>query len=161
MNPKTIVTGLALLFFAGLTLPAQQTVPATGGDAAGMGGSASFTVGQVAFSPLNGPNFVVSEGVQQAYEIATSSIGEGTGFEIEILAYPNPTTGNLNLRINHPIPEDLSYQVFDFRGVLVEQQPLYQSMSAIDLQDLAEGVYTFSLLQNNTLIKTLRIVKTK
>ena len=44
---------------------AQETIPASGGDAKGSGGSVSYSVGQLFYRIYPGTNGSVAEGVQQ------------------------------------------------------------------------------------------------
>ena len=57
---------LAALFSSSFCANAQDAIPATGGDATGSGGSASYTVGQIGYTTNTGTNGSVAEGVQQA-----------------------------------------------------------------------------------------------
>ena len=52
---------------------AQQTTISSGGDAAGIGGKVTYSVGQVAWNILTGTNGSVIQGVQQPYEISVIS----------------------------------------------------------------------------------------
>lgn len=63
---------LSVLFLSGLGLTglqAQQTVPATGGNATGSGGTVNYTVGQAAYTTQTGSNGTITQGVQQPFEI--------------------------------------------------------------------------------------------
>ena len=99
MKYKKLKLSAVLLLGLGLTgLQAQESVNATGGDALGSGGSASYSVGQVVYTTNTGTNGSVAQGVQQAFEISVvTSIEEAQG--ITLLAYPNPTTDYLTLFI--------------------------------------------------------------
>jgi hypothetical protein len=60
---KCIVALIALcLFEYGTTIQAQNTIPASGGNASGSG-TASYSVGQVMYQTHTGTNGSVSEGV--------------------------------------------------------------------------------------------------
>ena len=67
---KTLKT---LLFF-GMMLGmygygyAQESVNAAGGDATGMGGTASYSVGQVVYTTIGENGTTVAQGVQQAFD---------------------------------------------------------------------------------------------
>ena len=68
---------LLLLFFGFKSIQAQKTVPASGGEASGNKGSASYSIGQMIYTSNVGTNFSRTEGVQQSYEITlTTSIKE-------------------------------------------------------------------------------------
>ena len=47
-----------------LAVNAQTTIATTGGNAAGSGGSFSYTVGQISYSTVSGTNGSVAQGVQ-------------------------------------------------------------------------------------------------
>lgn len=52
------------------SLQGQSTIPATGGNATGSGGSVSYTAGQATYQTSEGTTGTVAQGVQQPYEIS-------------------------------------------------------------------------------------------
>ncbi|MFA5432205.1 MAG: hypothetical protein WC319_04945 [Candidatus Paceibacterota bacterium] len=102
MRYKRLKLSAILLLGLGLTgLQAQTSVNATGGNALGGGGSASYSVGQVVYATNTGTNGSVAQGVQQPYDISVvTEIEEAKGINLSILAYPNPTTDYLTLSID-------------------------------------------------------------
>ncbi len=86
------------LLWAGFA-QAQESTNASGGDATGTGGTASYSVGQVVYTTNTGSTGSVAQGVQHAYEIFTLGIKE-TELNISLTAFPNPTTENLTLQIS-------------------------------------------------------------
>ena len=64
---KTIL--LTLFFFITQIIFSQETLSTSGGNASGLGGSSSFTVGQVFYTSNSSIAGFVSQGVQQAFEI--------------------------------------------------------------------------------------------
>ena len=67
---RKILSIFFLLGFCIAIVQGQQTIPATGGNASGSGGSVSYTVGQILNSSISGSNGTVVQGVQQPYEIS-------------------------------------------------------------------------------------------
>ena len=67
---KTILAVCSALFFS-IELQAQEIPIASGAVATGIGGSSSYTVGQVVYTTNTGSNGSVAQGVQQPYEIST------------------------------------------------------------------------------------------
>jgi hypothetical protein len=67
-----IVILIALLFLCTVPIAmyAQDTTPASGGNATGTGGSVSYTIGQIVYTTNSGTNGSLSQGVQQPYEIS-------------------------------------------------------------------------------------------
>ncbi len=73
---------LTALFLVGLGLMgarAQNAVSAGGGNLPGIGGSVSYTIGQVSYNTIASCNGLFSQGVQQPYEIQTSISGSVNG----------------------------------------------------------------------------------
>ena len=138
---------------------AQQTVPASGGDAVGSGGSSSYTVGQVVYTTNNGANGSVAQGIQQPYEISTLVGLEVTEINLELSAYPNPTNNVIHLSIGNHKNEKLSYQLYYIQGRLLVGKPVKDNRTNIVLQDFSGSSYLLNVLDNNQLIKTFRIIK--
>ena len=150
-------TALLLLAISCGSINAQTAVAATGGDASGSGGSASYTVGQIVYTTATGTTGSVSQGVQQPYDISiTVGIEEKT---IGLAAFPNPTKDQLNLSVTGFTTQQYSYQLYDASGKLVESDKVSSSTTSINTQALTPGVYILSVLDNNLIIKTFRIIK--
>ena len=139
---------------------AQQTVPASGGDAVGSGGSSSYTVGQVVYTTNTGANGSVAQGIQQPYEISTLVGLEVTEINLELTAYPNPTNNVIHLSIGNYDNEKLSYQLYDIKGRLLEVKQIRENFTSIVLQEFLGSTYLLNVLDNNQLIKTFKIIKT-
>ncbi len=154
---KLMSAALLLLALSNGSLNAQIAVPATGGDASGTGGSASYTVGQVVYTTATGSAGSVSQGVQQPYEVSiTVGVEKKT---ISLSAFPNPIKDQLNLSIIGFTNQQYLYQMFDASGKLVKSEKISSSTTSISAQQLTPGVYLLSVLDNNSIIKTFRIVK--
>ena len=149
-----------LFHFLVLTgLQAQETIPSSGGEATGAGGSSSYTVGQVVYTTNTANSGSLAQGVQQAYEISTSVGIEVTEINLELVAYPNPTNSLLTLNIGNYNNEKLIYQLYDIQGMLLDSKQLVNSSTTINAQKLSVGTYLLNVLDNNSLIKTFRIIR--
>jgi len=129
----------AILFIGlGLTgLQAQEAIPASGGNASGSSGTTSYTVGQVVYTTNTGTNGSVAQGVQQPYEISVvSGIEQAEYIQLECSAYPNPTTDFLTLKVENFDNENLSYQLFDISGKLLENKELTGNETPLGWQTL-------------------------
>ena len=71
MRNMKISVSTVFLFLCSPFLYAQQSTNAGGGDATGTGGSAAYSVGQVAYTSNIGTGGTESQGVQQTYIIST------------------------------------------------------------------------------------------
>jgi hypothetical protein len=103
---------LVILCICGYSTPlkGQETIPATGGNVSGSGGSVSYTVGQILYNTISGTNGTLAQGVQQPYEISVvTGIEEALGISLEIVVFPNPATDFINLKIENYDVQNLRY----------------------------------------------------
>ena len=148
------------LFSSGIIL-AQESVNTSGSIATGSGGTASYTVGQVAYTSSLGSNGSVSAGVQQAYTITATTGVDETNFNIEASVYPNPTTDLLVLSVNE-LKEDFKYQVLDMAGKLLINGKLTNTQTQLDFSSYAAGSYYVNIISNqNQNMKTFQVIKNK
>ena len=87
---------LAGLLWGGMT-QAQESANSSGGDASGKGGSVAYSVGQVVYTTNTGSKGTVAQGVQEPYEISIVLGIDNLTINLELTAYPNPTTSYLTL----------------------------------------------------------------
>ena len=159
MKHKKTITSIAFLLLGLGGLHAQEALPATGGEATGAGGSSSYTVGQVVYTTNTANTGSLAQGVQQAYEISTPVGIEVTEINLELVAYPNPTNSLLTLNIGNYNNEKLTYQLYDMQGMLLDSKQVINSSTTINAQKLSVGTYLLNVLDNNSLIKTFRIIR--
>ena len=150
---------LTVTFLLSVSLQAQEGFSASGGKAQGTAGSSSYTVGQTVYGTYTGSNGSVAQGVQQAYEIVELLGAEIAAIKLELVAYPNPTQETLTLKINNYKNESLTYQLYDLQGKLWDSQSLKGAQTQLEMNDLAVGSYLLSIQDEETLIKTFRIIK--
>ena len=155
-------TALLLLAISCGSLNAQTAVVATGGDASGSGGSANYTVGQVVYTTIIGTEGSLSQGVQQTYKLiitTSNGIDEKNHRLISLSAYPNPAKDQLNLGVEGFTNQQYIYQMYNASGKLVKSDKVLSGTTSINVQQLTPGVYLLSVLDNNSIIKTFRIIK--
>ena len=155
---KRYIIAIWLLFTSSIVY-SQETATTAGGEATGAGGSSSYTIGQVVYTTNSANNGSLAQGVQQAYEISTPVGIEVTEINLELVAYPNPTNSLLTLNIGNYNNEKLIYQLYDIQGMLLDSKQLVNSSTTINAQKLSVGTYLLNVLDNNTLIKTFRIIR--
>jgi hypothetical protein len=151
---------LTLFFLCLLQLSySQETVPSTGGDAIGTGGTSSFTVGQVFYTSNTSSTSSVSQGVQQAFEIQTLSNPGLLKVQLTAVTYPNPTTDYIVLKIRDTALENLQYSLFDLNGKTIVSKKITTSSTEINMRNFTIGVYLLKLTKKNQPIKTFKIIK--
>ncbi len=156
---RHLKTTLAAIFvlLATIELQAQESPTASGGEATGTGGTASYSVGQVVYTTNTGTNGSVAQGVQQPYEIsATVGINE-TSINLELSVFPNPTVNYLTLKAEKT--EGLSYQLFDMQGKVIENKKVTASNTTIKMEGLPTATYFLKVTEESQAVKTFKIIK--
>jgi hypothetical protein len=160
VNKKLVLCAVFLIFIGISGLQAQVAIPASGGNASGSGGITSYTVGQVVYTTNTVTNGSVSQGVQQPFEIlVVSGIEQAKGINLECSAYPNPTADFFNLNVENFNNENLSYQLFDISGKLLENKKLTSSETRIDMNNHVPTIYFLKVMDNQIEVKTFKIIK--
>ena len=161
MRHKKLKLSAVLLLGLGLTgLQAQTAVTATGGDASGSGGTVAYSVGQVVYTTNTGTNGSVAQGVQQPFEISVvTGIEEAKGINLMVSAYPNPTTDFLTLKVENYDNTNLSYQLLDMNGKLLESKKLECNQTSIVMSNLVPVTYFLKVIQGEKEVKTFKIIK--
>jgi len=161
MRHKRLKLSAVLLLVLGLTgLQAQTSVNATGGNASGSGGSASYSVGQVVYTTHTGTSGSVAQGVQQPYEISVvTGIEEAKGINLTVSAYPNPTTDYLTLEVKEFELSNLNFQLHDMQGKLLQSEKITGNQTSIVMNNLVPATYFVKVIQNGKEVKSFKIIK--
>jgi hypothetical protein len=160
-NVNSLRLAILLTFaFSFSIATAQTSVNASGKDASGSGGSASYSVGQVVYTTNTGTSGSVAQGVQQPYEISiVTEIEEAKGINLSVSAYPNPTTNFLQLKVESEKLKDLSYQLYDMTGKLLQNKKLTGTETQIDMNSYVPATYFVRVIVESTSIKEFKIIK--
>lgn len=152
---------LALIPFIGLTLTlhAQRNTVAAGGDAAGSGGSVSYSIGQVDFLSMSTVEGSVSQGVQQPYEIFSMDLQEVQGLELTLTAYPNPAKEDLWLQVRDAQGLPVVWMLNDVSGRALAVDVLKADRMPIPITGLPPALYILQVRRAGELVKSFRIIK--
>ena len=151
---------LSVLFLGlGLTAQAQQATTATGGNASGSGGTVAYSVGQIFYTTNTGTTGSEAQGVQQPYEISIVLGIDNHSINLELSAYPNPTTNNLTLNVGKAELSTLNFQLYDISGKLIEIRKIISSTETIGMANLPSTTYFLKVSNNNNEVKTFKIIK--
>lgn len=152
-----------LLFLVSLFISSlgysQRDVVSSGGDASGSGGTASFSVGQVAYRSASGTSGNVNDGVQQPFEIFTLSIPEMEGSFAAAL-FPNPATVAVILSIDRAQENaDLHYELVDLAGKHIRNGKITENETSINVEGLPEACYFLNVTEANKRVKSFKLLK--
>jgi hypothetical protein len=158
---KPILCILSFLCLGFITSNAQELPMSSGGDAAGSGGSASYSIGQITYSTNIGTTGSVAQGVQQPYELSITTGQDELGINLNLSAFPNPTTDYLILQVDDLSISPFFYQLCDLSGKMIDQQEITNSQTRIIMESLSMSSYFLKVIRNHEVVKIFKIIKTK
>ena len=159
-HAKNFLSLLLLIGFGITTLQAQSTIPATGGNGTGAGGTVSFSVGQVVYTTTTGTSGTVAQGVQHPYEISVVTAIENTkGINLECIVYPNPTRGLVKLVVESFDYDNMQFRLYDINGVLLQDKKVESRETEISIENLSSSIYFLKIINNNLEVKVFKIIK--
>lgn len=162
MKHKQLVLSTMCLLVIGLTqMQAQETLPATGGDASGSGGTVSYTIGQLFYTANSGAGVTIIQGVQQPYEISTIGIDapEEISLDYGFKVYPNPTLDIVVLKVEDYEIENLSFMLYDMKGKILKNGKVSSNETNISMANYAASTYLLKVIDNRKEVKSFRIIK--
>ena len=143
-----------------ITITAQNTIPASGGNASGSGGTASYSIGQIVYIKSSGMNGTATQGVQQPYEIsALTGIEEAKDALLEFVVYPNPTTDFIKLSVKNFELNNLKFQLYDTKGGVLQVGNIISDETDISMQNRLPSTYFLKVIQGKKEIITFKIIK--
>lgn len=154
---KTLfILGFLLL---GTVLNAQNNTVTTGKTAIGTNGSATYSIGQIDYQTNSGSSGIISQGVQQAFEIVTLSTNDIPQIQLVATVYPNPTVQNITLAIKEYDLTDVAYTLFDLQGRIISNGKISQNETQIEMSHLQAAHYFLKVSKANKDLKTFKIIK--
>jgi len=149
-----------------LPSPPQKEEPASshsfntlGGVISGSGGTVSQSVGQLVYSSESSEGGSLAQGVQRPYRLASVEMAASAP-ALNFTVLPNPTDGNLLLRLSGKPEENPLYKVTDLQGRELLQGRVSFPDTPVRLSGFASGTYLIQI--RNTLnkpLQTLQIIK--
>ena len=156
---------LVSIFLAGYgftNLLAQEANTASGGEASGSGGSASYSIGQIVYAADTATTGSLTPGVQQAFEIyMISELENVTGINLKCEVFPNPATNFLSLMVENYDLLHVSYQLYDINGRLVENKKVTDKITPISMANLSPSSYFLIVRTKQSELKTFKIIMNK
>jgi hypothetical protein len=161
MNNKRVpfILTLFVAFFLN-QLSAQESLNTSGNEVSSTSGSISNSVGQVFYQVTSSSDNAIHEGIMQPFEIIIESSTEIVkGINLEVAAYPNPTTNYLILKVEKIKLHDLKYQLFDLSGKILEEDEVLSSETLINMSNYITDTYILRVNKNQHLIQSFKIIK--
>ena len=155
---RSIITLLFILTFT-MNVSAQQTANASGKNVSQNNTSVSYSIGEVYYNTTSNANSVITQGIQQPYEIYLIS---GIGNEKDVMlitAFPNPTSTVLKLLIQDIKLDGLNYKLYDLLGKEILSGDIQKNQTELDLNNLMPAVYFIKVFRYNSNLKYFKIIK--
>ena len=151
---------IALIIFGCsiISIQAQQTTVSAGGDASGIGGTFSYSIGQVVYTYNYGTDVIVAQGVQQPFEISILGL-DNYHINLVMQTYPNPTKDYLVLNVHALDLSNMIFQLYDVNGRLIETRTMFSPIETICMMNLPSSVYVLKVINNNKVVKSFKIIK--
>jgi hypothetical protein len=144
-----------------VALNAQETVPASGSNASGTGGSVSYTIGQTDYTQYTTAGGSVALGVQIPYEITViTAVSPLPNLSLTCTAYPNPASAALNLKMGTTPSDQLYYILTDAEGKVLEKKRVTEIETSISLGQYPNALYLLSIYEFDKKIESFRILHT-
>lgn len=161
--PKSKKSAANILLLTGLLWSsmtnAQQSVNSSGGSATGNGGTVVYSIGQLFYTSNIGNNGSVEQGVQHVYEIFPLSVNQ-TKYNISLSAYPNPTEGNLTLKINDYKNEKMSFKIMDIQSKEISNGQITSQQTQINISCFPSAYFILYIVnEENKNIQSFKIIK--
>jgi len=151
---------IVLCLFGHEILQAQQAIAASGGNAAGVGGTMSYTIGQASYTTNSSSSGTVAQGCQHPFEIyVLTGMKEAREINAEFMVYPNPSSGLIKLTISGDGHENLGFQLYNSLGILIQHKRITDRETFIDLGGLPAAAYYLNIHDSNKELKTFILIK--
>lgn len=164
-SPTVAATASRTLICANESAVLTASASATSYTWSANAGSATTMSTTVTPSATTVYTVTVSNGTCTAQTIVVVSVNPCTGIEEmasagDIVVYPNPTHGLLNIAIMNESLNSLSIEVFDALGKQVLKETLTKASSSFNLNRLEDGVYFYKIIHNNSqYVKVGKLIK--
>jgi Secretion system C-terminal sorting domain len=138
---------------------AQQNYLSAGGTGTGAGGKVDYSIGQIVYTYKSAATGSINQGVQQPFNIALLGEDVFPEIKLQMLVYPNPTEGLLNLSIGNFNNQNLVFYLSDNLGKQIMTKKINAFETNIDMQNFEKATYFLQVFEDNKPIKTFKIIK--
>jgi hypothetical protein len=138
---------------------AQNVFNSSGKDISGSGGNVSFSVGQITNNFYKAETGSVSQGIQQSYKITSLNNKKDKTRNFRLEVFPNPTRNTLNLKTDNMVFDNLSYELFNTEGRILEKGIIRQPNTSINMNERESNAYLLRVNYDDEVLEIFRIVK--
>jgi hypothetical protein len=157
---KLLFGSIAVYLTVGLSgLNAQEVISSAGTQAAGTTVSLAWTVGEPVIGTVSNGSYTLTQGFHQP-RISSSAVDDAVIPGLSLDVYPNPSTDELNLRINEGDLSQFQYSLITLEGKTLLLKKISKNLTRIDMNTYAAGSYLLKIIaKNGKPVKAFKIVK--
>ena len=147
-----------LMLFA--NLPGQGGAGTSGGEGETGMYKVSYSIGQCFYTATSQSALYISSGIQHPFmliSIETDVQEEDADPGLE--AYPNPVKDRLRLKIEDPEMKELTYNLLDVSGKILQVRKIDEREMVIPMTDLTAGIYFLNIYCETGILKTFKLIK--
>lgn len=151
-NLNTIFLVVTGLFIGSFSYGQEQRIIGSAGEfTQAAGNTVSWTIGEIVTETFQVTANHLTQGFHQS-DLFVVSIEDYSLLDIQV--YPNPARESIN------ISSDLTSRmsVYNAQGKLIEVRDINQTLTTMDVSDLARGTYMLVFEANNAIAKKMKIV---
>lgn len=157
---KTKSMILFFLIFPLKMMLGQSTLPSTGNDITGDGGSISYTIGQTVYTTHSSTTGTLNQGIQQPFEITViSNLAGNSSITLEMTVYPIPVKDQLTLNISDNKFSDLRYYLTDIKGSILFSGEINSQITYINMSAFSPAVYVLIVKTGQKTVASFKILK--
>ena len=138
---------------------AQEVISSAGATHSSANLQLSWTVGEPMVETFSAGGTILTQGFHQSKLVITAIDPIPlAGFELEV--YPNPTSGEVNIKVNKGNISSLRFFLYTSQGEQILRQEFSGQIEPINMQLLAPGYYMLKIARDtDTPLQTFKIVK--
>ncbi len=152
-----LVIGIAMTSLAMSQTASPELVSSAGESFNNTSYQLDWSIGECVTATHNAGDYVITQGFHQNFYVITTV--ENLRADIYMSVYPNPTSDFISLKIESSEVEDLQYTITDFSGKVLQISNFAGDIEQINFTNYAVGTYFISVMENNQLIKSFKIIK--
>jgi hypothetical protein len=138
---------------------AQQSANTSSKNVSQNNTSVSYSIGEVYYNTTTTLSSVITQGIQQPYEIYLIS-GIGNEKDVQLItAFPNPTSSTIKIVTQDIKIDGLNYKLYDLLGKEILSGDITSNQTEVDLNNLMPAVYFIKVFRYNSTIKYFKIIK--
>jgi len=162
MKQKTVIIkgvfALLTLLFSISALSSQEVISTSGNHHESDDKSISWTLGETVIETFKADEIILTQGFHQP-ALTVVSVDEIDLPGYNITAFPNPTKSYVTLNVEAESYDNMSFQLYDFNGSLIEHNLLESQKTNVSFEGLKPGVYFIRIIEENKHLTTIKIIK--